>query len=186
MAQITPQKMPHATRSYTKFIRDIARREVDGHQQRFTGLTASPPHYKDINGVSEFVCNVRIGIKEKQGLVQDVLIAQWAIGVITDINIPVIVEKSESGRLVIIARTSVRLPNVSLMAYSSGALGIPFISNLIQREDGTWVDAYGYPASDPNVSIEIIENWEWQQYSILPDNLSEDMQSEDTAQWQLG
>jgi hypothetical protein len=142
--------------------REITREEIEEHiDKRLIGITASNPIFKDFNGLVEYVVDIRIGRVENQGLIRDVPIAQWVIGVINDINIPVILERSEGGQITVVARSMIRLPNVRVTAYSYGALNIPFAANANQQDDGTWVDGFGFPTTDPNVEIVIQTEWEW-------------------------
>jgi hypothetical protein len=171
-----------------ELIRKISRREVDAQQQSMVGITASLPRYVDIGGFLEFVVDVRVGTIENQGLVKDVLIASWVQGLITDFNVPVLMQRSEGGRLAIIGRAEVRLPDVALNTYSYGSLGIPFASNLSQRSDGTWEDGFGYPANDPNSVIEVTQVWVWQQGLEEVDDLdpgSGEPMLKSTAGWVL-
>jgi hypothetical protein len=167
-------------------VQEVARREVDRHQQRMIGLTASTPRFVERdNGKLEYVVDVRVGSRPEQGLVKDVLIASWAQGIITDFNIPVLIERSAAGQLTITARAVVKLPNVRVTSYSFGSLGIPFASNLEQDENtGLWYDGFGYPANDPNGEVTIEQNWEWQQGLVEIDEDPETI-DESVAAWVL-
>jgi len=130
--------------------REISLREIEAHQKRMVGLTASAPTFKDMGGGrTEFVCDVRVGIREGWGLIKDVLVSQWAIGIVTDIMIPVLIEKSEAGRLTIIARSQVRLPDISYTTYSWQDLDLVWMSGYAQDDAGAWRDGFGHAVTDP-------------------------------------
>lgn len=125
-------------------VRELSRRELERHAKRFLGITVEQPRWREQNGLQEYVCDVRVGVKEGWALVKDCLVAQWAIGAITDMNIPVICERSEAGRVTIIARSQVRLPEIVLDTYSYDQLGFSFMHNLRTLADGSIVDGFGY------------------------------------------
>jgi hypothetical protein len=165
-------------------VREISREEIEAHlDKRLIGLTASAPRWKDVNGVLEYVVDVRIGVVENQGLIRDVPISQWAIGVVTDLNIPVIMERSEAGQLTVVARSMMRLPDVRVTSYSYGALGIPFAANLTQQDDGTWTDGFGYPANDPTAEIIITLDWLWEQGDVTLEIVDGELVETTTAGW---
>lgn len=132
----------------------VARREVERHKIHFIGVTVSQPTYKDFNGVQEYVANVRVGTREDWSIIADCLIAQWAVGIITDMNVPVICEKSESGRVTIVARSEVNLPDIVLDNYSYEELGFGFMRNLT-ASGGKMYDAFGYAVGDENIDGEL-------------------------------
>jgi hypothetical protein len=147
--------------SVFQVAREISRRELERHHQRIIGITASAPTFKDQNGQLEWVCDVRIGRREEQGLIRDVLVSQWALGVVNDMNVPVLLENSESGRLTIIARSEVRLPDVSLRTFSHAQLGYLFMTGLLEDDDGDWRDGFGHLMSDPNDVVGTSTTWTW-------------------------
>ncbi len=129
---------------------EVARREVDRHRQRFIGITINAPSFQDVNGVLEYVVDVRIGTNEKFEIVREVLIAQEAQGIVTDAKVPVTIERSENGRLSIIARSDVRLPDIQANSYTFGELGFAFMSLL---ESGSpFTDGFGHLSSDPEAT----------------------------------
>ena len=171
-----------------KLVQDVARREVDRHRGYMLGLTASVPRFVDVdgNGTLEYVVDLRVGVKENQGLVKSVLVSQTAYGVVTDINIPVFVERSENGQLTVVSRASVRLPNVRLTVYSYGALGIVFASDAVQQPDGTYLDGFGYPTLDPTGETEIQTDYIWTQGTDrIDDDLSDDISQPGSVGWQV-
>ena len=94
------------------------------------------------------------------GIIKDVIIAQWAIGLIADMNIPVLLERSESGRLSIVSRSEVRLPEIRLRSYTFDELGFQFMHRLVQTTDG-WFDGFGYDMPDPTGATGSSANGEW-------------------------
>ncbi len=128
----------------------IASREVDRHQRRIIGITVTAPEFRSVdeNGALEYMCDVRVGSNETWEIVKDVIIAQMAVGIVTDVNVPVTMERSEAGRLTIIARSEVRLPDIVLDRFSYNELDFVFMTN-VEKVDGVWQDGYGYPATDP-------------------------------------
>lgn len=180
--------MPVFQNTDTEFIKKVSRREVDRGQRRIIGITASTPRYKilDDTGRVEFVVDVRVGVKENQGFIPDVLVASWAQGIITDFNIPVLMERSPAGRLAIIARAEIRLPDVAVDTYSYGSLKMPFAAQVIQQSDGTYKDAFGFPANDPNEATEVSQLWIWTQGIEEVDDIETpdgDILERTTAKW---
>lgn len=125
-------------------VRQLSRRELESHEKRFIGVTISTPQWKDQNGIMEYCCNVRVGVKEGWAYITDVLVAQWALGAVTDMNIPVICEKSSGGRVTIVARSDIHLPDIVLDSYSYEELDFGFMRNLRTLDDGSVVDGFGH------------------------------------------
>lgn len=166
--------------------REIARKEVERHRGQVIGITCSAPVFKDQNGVLEWVCDVRVGVRENQGLIKDVLIAQSQVGIVNDLNIPVLMEVSESGRLTIVARTSIRLPDVSLRRFTYDELDLTFMCNLEETSDGVYVDGFGYPATSPIGQVGESETWSWTQSVVSIDELDdEDDLDAVIARWEV-
>lgn len=166
--------------------REVARKEVERHRGQIIGITASAPIFKDQNGVLEWVCDVRVGVRENQGLIRDVLIAQTQVGIVNDLNIPVLMEVSESGRLTIVARTSIRLPDVSLRRFTFYELDFVFMCNLTEQSDGVYVDGFGYPAESPIGQIGESQSWSWLQNTITLDELGQEEPVDSVvAKWEM-
>lgn len=171
-------------------VKQISRREIEQHvDRRLIGLTAGKPDFKDVNGLLEYVVDVRIGTKEGQGLIKDVLIAQWAIGIVTDFNVPVVMERSESGALTIIGRSEIRLPDVALRTHTYFDLGFIFMENLVDpgSTNAQWRDAYGHAVDNPEEKMGTVENWIWRQSVNDLDQVdfSDDLPLEDIeAKWE--
>jgi hypothetical protein len=165
--------------------KEISRREVEAHRSDIVGITASSPRFVDQNGVLEWVCDVRVGVRENQGLIKDVLIAQTAVGIVTDMNIPVLMSHDEAGRLAIISRAQVRLPDVYLRSYSYADLGFLFMVPADEQEDGTWEDGFGYTVSSPEGETGTASVWQWIQQVTSIDDLGDDLDLDDvTARWE--
>ena len=129
-------------------VREISRRELERHQKRFIGVTASVPTHKDINGLLEWAVDVRVGVNNEWQIVKDVTISQWAIGIVTDLNVPVLCERSESGQVSVIARSDIKLPDIYLNTYTYNDLEFVFMANLTSS-GGVYRDGYGYQMTDP-------------------------------------
>jgi len=126
-------------------VRELSRREVERHTKRFVGITIDEPRFTDQNGLSEWVCDIRIGVTEGWAVIKDCLIAQWAVGAITDVNIPVLAERSEAGRVTIIARSELRISDeIRLKNYNYEDLDFGFMRNLKVLDDDSVVDGFGY------------------------------------------
>lgn len=153
-------------------VRELSRREVDRHQRRFIGITISEPVFKDNNGLLEWVCDVRVESRGQYtsesppippgswGIIRNVLLAQWTLGLVADMNVPVLLERSESGRVTIVARSEVRLPEINLNSYSYFELGFIFMAQLTERTDG-WFDGFGYGMADPETVTGTAASAEW-------------------------
>lgn len=132
-------------------VRNLSRRELERHEKRFTGITITEPRWaiQDENGAMEYVVDIRVGRDSTWSSVKNVLISQWAIGAITDINVPVLCERSEAGRVTIIARSEINLPDIRLDAYSYSEMEFDFMRNLEVRADGAVVDGFNYELRPP-------------------------------------
>lgn len=167
-----------------QIVKELSRKELERHQKRIIGITASAPQYKDQNGVNEWVCDVRVGRREEQGLIRDVLVAQWALGVVNDLGVPVLIERSEAGRLTIIARSQVRLPDLSVRTFSYAQLGLLFIAGVVEV-DGVFFDGFGHPVEDPSDLVGTATTWTWVQELTPLDELEEDDELDSVrAAWQ--
>ncbi|UCG53574.1 MAG: hypothetical protein JSW58_08450 [Candidatus Latescibacterota bacterium] len=131
-------------------VRELSRRELERHTKRFIGVTVTKPDFRDQNGLTEWVCDIRVGVKEGWALVKNCLIAQWAIGAVTDMNVPVLAERSEAGRVTIIARSDIQLPDIDFVSYSYDQLEFSFMHNLRTLDDGSVVDGFGYEFAGPS------------------------------------
>ena len=129
-------------------VRELSKREVERQAKRFVGVTVTKPDFRDQNGLTEWSCDIRVGVKEGWALVKNCLIAQWALGAVTDMNIPVLAERSEAGRVTIIARSDINLPDIVLQTYSYDQLDFPFMRNLRTLDDGSVVDGFGHQFAD--------------------------------------
>ena len=137
-------------------IRELSRDEIERHQKRFTGVTTTAPSHittgvdDDGNDVTEYVCNVRVGFNSSYGLIKDVLISQEAYGIVGDMNVPVLMERSEAGRVTIIGRSQVNLPDIVLTTYTYDELGLSFMNKLTyDAASSKWLDGYGHETNSP-------------------------------------
>ncbi len=133
------------TREFS-IVREMSRREVESHAKRFVGIVVKEPRFLtvDDSGLTEWVCDVRVGVVGGWAVIPRVLVAQWAIGSITDINIPVLCERSVGGRVTVIARSEIALPDIRLDTYSFEELDFGFMRNLDILSDGSVVDGFGF------------------------------------------
>ncbi len=167
--------------------REIARNEFTRHQARFIGVTTTVPRYidqgdTDTHAHMEWVCDVRIDIAQfggtdfepfeeefgedgviepRWGLLRSVVISPWSIGAIADMNIPVLMERSEAGRISIIARSMIRLPDIVYITYSHNDLDFLFMTGLTVDADGDYHDAFGYKVTDPTTETGVSLRYTW-------------------------
>ena len=150
--------------------RELGREELSSHRQHFVGITASIPRYAQFRedgtevgegGYMEWVADVRIGERENQAILRNVLISDWVIGVVTDLNIPVVCERGESGRVSIIARSEMRMPDVTLDLWSYSELGFLFMTHTTEQTDGTYIDGFGYNCGDLSAEVGTKGTWHW-------------------------
>lgn len=154
-----------ASRSFS-ITREISRRELERHQKRFVGITASAPVHIDVSGLLEWQVDVRVGSDATWGLIKGVTIAQWALGIVADMNIPVLCERSEAGRVTIIARSEVRLPDIVYSVYTPQDLGLVFQTGLEDDGTGVYRDGYGYAMPDPTGETGISRTYTWTLFQV--------------------
>lgn len=142
-------------------VRELSRREVERHQKRFVGITVSAPEHRDVNGKLEWVVDVRVGYDLDWALIKDCGIAQWAVGIVTDMNVPVLCERGESGKVTVIARSDVRLPDIALDTYSLADLGMTFMSGVVRGADGVHRDGFGHEVTDPAAETGTSNRYRW-------------------------
>jgi len=141
-------------------VHEISRREVERHQKRFIGVTINAPEHREIGGLLEWVCDVRVGYNNAWAAIKDVTISQWALGIVTDMNVPVLCERNEAGLVTIIARSEVRLPNIRLTTYSYNDLDFVFMGNLTLT-GSTYLDGFGYAMTDPTTETGATINYDF-------------------------
>lgn len=145
-------------------IQTIARREALLADKKILGITASEPRYVFVpdesadGAVQEFVIDVHvlegpsqqtiIGLAGGLALVTNVLVASTAVGdVLSDLHVPVEIQKIETGQLQVVGRAKVALPTLRLTERTYEDLGISHLSEFTENEDGSVSDAFGYPVS---------------------------------------
>jgi hypothetical protein len=165
-----------------RVVREISQSEIAGRKRDIIGITSSAPKFIDQNGVMEWVCDVRIGVRENQGLIRDVLVSQSAMGVVNDLNVPVLCRKNEAGRLTVIGREQVKLPDISLTTYSFNDLGFLFMANAEKQADGTYLDGYGYTIDNPEELYGVSTTWNWVVQVTSVDEFGD--ADETTANWE--
>lgn len=127
-------------------VRELSRRELERHQKRFVGVTATVPAHVDVNGSLEWQVDVRVGAGATWALVKGCGIAQWAVGIVTDMNVPVLCERGEAGKVTVIARSEIELPDIVLDTYSHEELDLGFMTQI----DGSNRDGFGHAVTDPS------------------------------------
>ena len=176
--------MPEGAGRTFSIVREIARKELWRHQRRFIGITVTTPMYieqgdTDMPAHMEWVCDVRVDIRQfggadfkgfnneddvieaQWGLVKNVVVSQWAVGAVTDMNVPVVLERNEMGRISIIARSNVRLPDIRYKTYSYNDLGFVFMQYLNLDTEGDYTDGFGYSIADPSTVTGVTRNYTW-------------------------
>jgi len=132
-------------------VRELSRREVERQGKRFIGITVAAPEFRDQNGLLEWVVDIRVGVVDGWAVIKDCLVAQWALGVVTDMNIPVLAERSEAGRVTIIARSEYRLADdIHVTAYNYEDLNFSFMRNLRENASSQLVDGFGLVFTEPD------------------------------------
>ena len=129
---------------------------------------------KDFKGFAYKKANV--GLREDEydfgvvdpewGLLKNVVVSQWAVGAITDLGMPVLMERDEAGQITVIARSAIRLPDITYKTYSYNDLGFVFMTNLIQDTDGNYFDAFGQPATDPSTVTGSTLKYTWDEQKV--------------------
>lgn len=130
-------------------VRELSRRELERHQKRFVGVTASAPAHVDVNGSLEWQVDVRVGAGSTWAIVAGCTIAQWAVGIVSDMDVPVLCERSESGRVTVIARSEILLPDIVLDTYTHEELEFGFMTGVRLDSGGTHRDGFGHAVTDP-------------------------------------
>jgi len=138
------------SREFT-IVRELSREEIERHQRRFIGVTASTPaHVEGQTGIFEWVADVRIGFESSWYVVKKCLISQMAFGVVTDIGIPVQCERSEAGRVTIVGRSEVLLPDIVLNTYTHYELALGYMAEIqYNHTTSAWEDGFGSAKSSP-------------------------------------
>lgn len=92
----------------TRNIALFGAREIQDKRRFVTGVTASPPRYQVVDGAGnkEFVVDVYLAPTEgrEQDIINDVPIAAYASQVVTDIRLPVTLERSKQGKYTVTGR----------------------------------------------------------------------------------
>lgn len=171
------------TGSQSSMAQQVARRESDRNQHRIIGITVTPPDFKDVNGSLEFVCDVRVGEYETWEIVKDVLVAQEAAGLVTDMNVPVTMERSVAGRLTIIARSQVMLPDIRLDRYTYDELDFVFMTMLEEDSEGVWRNGFGYRMTDPTGQTGSSETCRFENKFVKWEDYVYDTPANDGTKW---
>ena len=150
-------------------VKSIAKQEALIAGQKILGITASKPRYvlipddDDPDAVNEFVVDVHliegpsqaILIGQAGGLVllKNVIIAHEAVGpLITDLNVPVELQKSVTGQLQVVGRAKVTLSTIHVNEYTYKSLGLCHVAELERDANGILRDPFGVQVSDSDPS----------------------------------
>lgn len=149
-----------------------ARRELQAHRRFVTGVTASTPAYKAIDGVGnkEWVVDVYIGADAGSGtnIVKDVIVASTARQIVAKMRLPVLLERSKQGKYTVVGRADTmpagaQMPEGSILEptyhrneYNLAELGTQFIADIsyavekwgdkVWGDGGPWQDIRGVDA----------------------------------------
>ena len=86
-----------------------ARRELQSHRRFVSGMTATPPTYKAVDGLGnkEWVVDVYLGFQEANPLniLKDVLVASTARQTVAKERQPVLLERSKQGKYTVVGRS---------------------------------------------------------------------------------
>ncbi len=149
-----------------------ARRELQAHTRFVTGLTASAPRYKAVDGLGnkEWVVDVYIGAGEGENLnvLRDVLIASTARQLIAKVRQPILMDRSKQGKYTVIGRSdtlpagaqmpegSILEPTYHRIEYNLAELGTGFIADITYKHEAwgqkiwgdgrPWKDVQGFDA----------------------------------------
>lgn len=149
-----------------------ARRELRAHRRFVTGVTASLPLYKVIDGIGnkEWVVDVYLGPLQETDInvLHDVLLASTARQTVAKIRQPVLMERSKQGKYTVVGRSdtmpagaqmpegSVLEPTYHRIEYNLAELGTEFIADITYTHerwgekvwgDGKpWKEIRGYDA----------------------------------------
>lgn len=96
----------------------FGRREMQAHRRFVSGVTATVPRYQDVDGDGnkEWVVDVYLGPLDavEVNIVKDVPIAPYARVLVSDMKLPVTMERSKQGKYTVIGRTK---------TYAAGVMG---------------------------------------------------------------
>ena len=119
-------------------------REIVAQRQFVTGVTASLPEYRDVNGSDEWTVDVYLGPLERVELniMKKVPIAPIARNLVSGIRQPITMERSKQGKYTVIGRAkimpagaqglddSIFEPTYHSIKYNFAELGLSFIADL--------------------------------------------------------
>jgi hypothetical protein len=143
-------------------IAQIARREVEAHRRKLSGITAEKPRYKvvDPNGSKEWVVDVYLGEAkdaDHKNIVRDCPIAPIAKNLVTDVRQPVELERSKQGKFTVVGRSkyvpagtqtpqgSILEPNYHEIEVNLAQLGLLWIADLDYELEAWGERTWGEP-----------------------------------------
>jgi len=136
-------------------VANAARLELQFHTRFVTGLTASPPRYKDVDGLGnkEWVVDVFLGVGEGDvtNILKDVLIASTARQLVAKVRQPVMLDRSKQGKYTVVGRAdtlpagaqmpegSILEPTYHRIEYNLAELSTQFIADITYTHE-KWGD----------------------------------------------
>lgn len=155
-------------------IAQIGRREVEAHRRIITGITAERPRYAVVDqaGHKEWVVDVYLGEKgsEEQHIVRNCPIAYVAHNLVTDVRMPVELERSKQGKLTVVGRSKyvpagTQTPNGSILEptyheleVNLAAMGLLWIADLDVEREKWGAKPWGDPGK-PFQQMTVRDGW---------------------------
>jgi hypothetical protein len=155
-------------------IAQIGRREVEEHRRTVQGITAERPRYAVVDqaGHKEWVVDVYLGPPGEAGtsIARNCPIAPIAHDLVTDVRMPVLLEKLKQGKLTVVGRSKfvpagAQTPNGSILEptyheieVNLAALGLLWIADLDYQKE-KWGEKPWGEAGKPFQSITITDAW---------------------------
>jgi hypothetical protein len=133
-------------------IAQISRREIEAHRETITGLTAEAPRYAVVDqaGHKEWVVDVYLGMsRQAPSIVRSCPIAPIAHELVTDVRMPVLLERDAQGKLTVVGRSkdvpagaqtpegSILEPTYQEVEVNLAELGLMWIADL-DYEQAAW------------------------------------------------
>lgn len=126
----------------------IAQREIKRKKSQYVGYTVSQPEFTEHEGKYEWIVNVKVLDRTTWKTIYEVPIVTTQAGYVTDLNMPVLLEKSETGQFTVVGRSQIRIANISSVEYSLYQLDFTFMANLTLVK-GIYYDGFGYAMTAP-------------------------------------
>lgn len=161
----------------------FGRRELEAHRPKITGITASVPAFKVMDGEGNklFVVDVYLGPSDgtSQHIVRDVPISPIAKELVADIRVPVELERSRQGKFTVTGRSMMipagaQLPDGSILKptyheveYNLADLGLLFIADVDYSLEVLQEDATVELQANPDEPLQVVSATDAFGYPIL-------------------